>query len=306
MTRALRSSLLPFVLVCVGCGAGGMTSMEVAAGVPEEAYAAESATPDHRAMPTEPATAGGDGADAIAAPAPSTGDDGGGGTGSALTAVVVRRGGRGEGEERAELERARRPAPLLVYTAALAMEVDGAEIAATIERIIEEAVQLGGYLASRDDRSVQIRVPSAQFREGLGAFEQMGDVTSRRVSAQDVTEEYSDLEVRLQNLRAIRDRLESFLQRASNIEEVMRVHAELERVAREIDAVEGRLRFLSARVAYSLVTVTLSARPVVQAPAEPVEPATPPPPPPPQRPDLPVEWMDHMGLDRLLDLREEA
>lgn len=306
MTRTLCSRLLPLVLACVGCGAGGMASMGMAPGISEEAHAPEAAAPEHGSPTAEPATAGADAAGAIGEGTPDTADGGGSGSASALTAIVVRRGGRGEGEERAELERARRPAPLLVYTAALSMEVDGADIAATIERIIEEAVQLGGYLASRDDRSVQVRVPSAQFREGLGTFEQMGDVTSRRVSAQDVTEEYSDLEVRLQNLRAIRDRLESFLQRASNIEEVMRVHAELERVAREIDGVEGRLRFLSARVAYSLVTVTLSARPVVQAPAEPREPAAPPPPPPPQRPDLPVDWMDDMGLDRLLNLREEA
>jgi hypothetical protein len=220
-----------------------------------------------------------------------------------LAAIVVRRGGEGDNEGPDALTRDA-PRPLLIYTASMAITVDHDEIAATIDRVIEEAVQLGGYLATRDDRSVQVRIPSASFREGLGAIEQMGEVTSRSVNAQDVTEEYHDAEVRLQNLRAIRDRLEQFLARATNIEEVLRVHTELERVSREIDTIEGRLRFLRARVAFSMVTVSLTARPIVVAVVD-AEPPPPGPPPPPARPDLPFEWLSEMGMDRVLNLTQE-
>jgi hypothetical protein len=113
-----------------------------------------------------------------------------------------------------------------------------------------------------------------------------------------VSEEYRDLEVRLQNLRAVRRRLEEFLTRASTMQEALTVERELERVTREIDQLEGRLRFLGARVAFSLVTVNLHPRPqVVQAP---------PPPPlvhPRRLPMLPVDWLQELGLDRLLNIR---
>lgn len=314
MTRRIALMLLPLlhVLLMAGCSASaGATMAEPASTAePTTTAGADSATTgsagaggsEPTPVQAEAAASGGEGAAAQASPASPEASNGG-----PLAAVVVRSGGRGDGEPE-RLERAEnRPAPLLIYTAGLRMMVDGEDIPATIDRVIEEAVRLGGYLASRSDTSVQVRVPSEHFREGLSTFEQLGDVQSRSVSAQDVTEEYNDLEVRLQNLRATRARLEDFLERATNIEEVLRVHAELERIAREIDTVEGRLRFLAARVAFSLVTVTFEPTPVVivEPEPEPTEPAAPPPPPPAQRPDLPVTWLDQMGLDRLIDFSEE-
>jgi len=298
-----------FRLLCValpavvaGCAAGGMSLSEAPA--PMEAYATGGeATADSAPEAVSPASAPGDGGGGIAAGAAGEAGEGAAGSGP-LAAIVVRRGGEGDNEGPDAITRDA-PRPLLIYTATIGMSVDEDEIVATIDRIIEEAVRLGGYLATRADRSVQVRIPSANFREGLASFEQLGDITSRSVNAEDVTEEYHDAEVRLQNLRAIRDRLEQFLSRAQNIEEVLRVHTELERVSREIDGIEGRLRFLRARVAFSLVSVSLSARPPVVVASEPTGPATPPPPPPPVRPDIPVEWLGEMSIDRLMTLREE-
>ena len=289
--------MLRWLLAALLMGAGCAGSLPAA----EMGGMAEAPAPMH-----EPAgEATGAEAASTAADARAGAPSGGGAAGAGpLAAIVVRRGGEGDNEGPDALTRDA-PRPLLIYTANVAMTVDEDEVAATIDRIIEEAVQIGGYLATRDDRSVQVRIPSASFREGLGAIEQMGEVTSRSVNAEDVTEEYHDAEVRLQNLRAIRDRLEQFLARASNIEEVLRVHTELERVSREIDAIEGRLRFLRARVAFSLVTVSLSARPIVVAVIGDGEPPPPAPPPPPSRPDLPFEWLSEMGMDRVLNLREE-
>lgn len=279
-------------VIGAGCSAGSLAEIEAPS---SEAYSGGEAVP--APAPTPAPSAG----DVASTSGPVSAGAAGAGP---LAAIVVRRGGEGDNEGPDALTRDA-PRPLLIYTAALAMTVDQPEVVTTIDRIIEEAVRLGGYLASRDNQSVQVRIPSSHFREGLASFEQMGDVTNRSVNAQDVTEEYHDAEVRLQNLRAIRDRLEQFLARAQNIEEVLRVHGELERVSREIDAIEGRLRFLRARVAFSLVTVSLTPRPVVVVHVEETEPTPPPPPPPAQRPDLPFEWLDEMGMDRLMNLREE-
>ncbi|MBI2897349.1 MAG: DUF4349 domain-containing protein [Deltaproteobacteria bacterium] len=192
--------------------------------------------------------------------------------------------------------------PLLVYVAQVDMQTDGERIAATIDQIIEVAYSLGGYLAERGDASVKVRIPSARFRQGLGRMEELGEILHRSVSAEDVSEEYRDAEVRLENLRAIRRRLEEFLARAGNMQDALTVERELERVTAEIDRLEGRLRFLASRVAFSLVTVNLRARPL------PVAVVPPPPPPPPPAPvrrvvELPIEWLTQLGIDRLLELR---
>lgn len=189
------------------------------------------------------------------------------------------------------------PAPMLVYTADIDLQTERDRVVATIDRVIETATGMGGYLLRRTDNSVQVRIPSARFRESLRAVEDFGEVVHRSVAAQDVSEEYRDLEVRLQNLRAVRQRLEQFLARAANMQEALTIERELERVTREIDTIEGRMRFLSARVAFSLVTVNVRERPSV-------EPLIVAPPPPRRLLALPVEWLNRLRLNNLLNVRE--
>lgn len=189
------------------------------------------------------------------------------------------------------------PAAMLIYTADIDLQTAREAVTPTLDRVIEAATAMGGYLLRRTDTSVQVRVPSARFRESLRTVEEFGEVLHRSVAAQDVSEEYRDLEVRLQNLRAVRRRLEEFLARAGSMTDALQVERELERVTREIDTLEGRLRFLGARVAFSLVTVNVRARPEGVIVAGP--------PIPPRRAiDLPVEWFRRVGLERLLDTRE--
>ena len=189
------------------------------------------------------------------------------------------------------------PAPMLIYTAVIDMQSERGQVVATLDRVAEAATAMGGFLIRRTDTSVQVRVPSPRFREGLRQLETFGEVLHRSISADDVSEEFHDMEVRLQNLRAVRQRLEQFLARAANMQEALTIERELERVTREIDTIEGRMRFLSARVAFSLVTVNVRERPSV-------EPLIVAPPPPRRLLALPVEWLNRLGLNNLLNVRE--
>ncbi len=190
------------------------------------------------------------------------------------------------------------PAPMLIYTAAVDLSVRRVEVTATLDRVVDLAYAMGGYLVQRTDAQVRVRVPSARFREGVRRVEELADVLHRTINAEDVSEEFNDLEVRLTNLRAVRRRLEEFLARAANVAEALRVEQELERVTHEIDRIEGRMRFLRARATFSLVTVTAHARSEAVVAPDPVAgPAV-------RRPlDLPVEWLDGLGLGRLLQIR---
>lgn len=196
----------------------------------------------------------------------------------------------------AQTQQPQPPAPMLIYVADVQLQTARNDIPQTIERVIEAATSIGGYLVRRTDDSVQVRVPSMRFRESLARVETFGEVLHRSVSADDVSEEYRDIEVRLQNLRAVRRRLEEFLQRAATMQDALNVEHELERVTREIDTLEGRLRFLGARVAFSLVTVHVQARP------EHVDMAAPEPSPTRRLLNLPVEWLGRLGLERLMDV----
>ena len=193
-------------------------------------------------------------------------------------------------------------APVIVYQGDLKMMSDEDAIPKTIDRIIDVAESVGGHIASRKDQSVQIKVPSASFRDAMTRIEALGSVVNRSVTADDVSEEFHDLEVRLVNLRATRARLQEFLAKAPGINDMLTVERELERVAQEIDKSEGRLEFLRTRAAMSAISVALTPKPKPVTPI--VADKTPQPPPGLRTVDLPIPWLGEIGIDPLLTLKK--
>jgi hypothetical protein len=190
-------------------------------------------------------------------------------------------------------------APVIIYQGDLRMMADEDAIPKTIDKVIDVAESVGGHIAGRKDQSVQIKVPSASFREAMTKIEAIGGVVGRAVTADDVSEEFHDLEVRLGNLRATRARLQDFLAKANGIQDMLTVERELERVALEIDRMEGRLEFLLTRASMSVISVALTAKPKVV----PIV-VTTPPTPPRAGIDLPIPWVGQVGIDPLLSLRK--
>ena len=192
-------------------------------------------------------------------------------------------------------------APVIIYQGELKMMSDEDAIPKTIDRIIDIAESFGGHIASRKDQSVQIKVPSASFRDAMTKIDAIGGIVNRSVTADDVSEEFHDLEVRLVNLRATRARLQEFLAKAPGINEMLTVERELERVAQEIDKGEGRLEFLRTRAAMSAISVALTAKP---KPVAPIVADNKPPPPGLRTVDLPIPWLGDVGIDPLLTLKK--
>lgn len=195
------------------------------------------------------------------------------------------------------------PAFLIMYTGSLSMMVDDGKVASAIDQIVDLAEGAGGHLAGRTDTSVTLKVPSGRFRAVLSDAERVGTITHRSVVAEDVTEEYKDAEVRLANLRATRARLQDFMAKTTSVSDMLTIEQQLERVSMDIDRIEGRMRFLRERTAFSTITVNLSVKP-----REMVAKVDVPPPPPPPAPvvaiELPAKWLDQLGSDRLMQVKK--
>jgi hypothetical protein len=73
-----------------------------------------------------------------------------------------------------------------------------------------------------------------------------------------VTDEYVDLQSRLRNLEATRDRIREFLDQAKSVEEALQVNAQLAAVEAEIEQVQGRMNYLFDRAAFSTLTIEVS------------------------------------------------
>ncbi len=179
--------------------------------------------------------------------------------------------------------------PLLVYEAEVTLAVYN--VAEALDAIEDEADERGGYLVRRTTEAITIRVPAPAFRETLAAAVDLGDELGRDVSVRDVTEEFRDLEARLDNLRAVRQRLAALLDRADSIEEALQVENELERVTGEIEQLEGQLEVLRELIQFSTIRIVFQAQPD-DTPVEDIDP----------RVTLPFDWLDDLTLGQLLDL----
>ena len=103
----------------------------------------------------------------------------------------------------------------------------------------------------------QLRIPADNFNQILSELdsENFGQVLSRSVSGQDVTEEYMDLDIRLRNLVAQEERYRQLLDKAEEVEEILKIEKELTRVRTDIERLQGRQNYLDNQINYSTITV---------------------------------------------------
>ena len=99
----------------------------------------------------------------------------------------------------------------------------------------------------------------------LTALEATARLKEKQIVSQDVTAETVDVEARLRNLIAVRDRLRGYLDRASSVAEIIEIERELARVQGEIDALEARLEYLRSSVAMAEISLRVE-RPRVLGP----------------------------------------
>lgn len=128
----------------------------------------------------------------------------------------------------------------------------------------------GGYVGSEDFRThrietttwregtIVLRVPVDQYAAVIGHIEGAGTVTEKTSETIDVTGKVVDLQARLANLRVQRDRLRGLYNRSDTTEETLEIQERLSTVQSDIERLEGKLRTLENRVAYSTVTVHLT------------------------------------------------
>jgi len=106
-------------------------------------------------------------------------------------------------------------------------------------------------------RDLTIRIPSQNFdafiqsvSSGVPYFD------TKDISSEDVTEEYIDVASRIKTKKALELRYLELLKKANKVSEMMEVEKQLSEIREEIEAKEGRLKYLKNRVALSTVNLS--------------------------------------------------
>jgi len=165
---------------------------------------------------------------------------------------------------------------MIVRTGEMALVVE--DVVDAQDEIAQLAVRFDGYVVSsrisgeeQDRRGwISIRVPDNKFEQALAEFRELAvRVTSESTDSQDVTEEYVDLKSRLKNAEATESQYLALLEKAEDVEDILRIYDSLSRVRSEIEQIKGRMQYLERTSSMSLITVRLepeaSAKPLVRA-----------------------------------------
>ena len=144
---------------------------------------------------------------------------------------------------------------------------------ATSDRAQAIASGLGGDVLnltqseSGDTRSASptICVPSSRFADALQQLRTLeGEIQTSGVSAQDVTDQFVDLQARLAAKQAEEQRYLAILTKANTIDEILKVDASLSNVRTQIEQLTGQINSIKQRTDFSTISMsiaTLSALP---------------------------------------------
>lgn len=158
------------------------------------------------------------------------------------------------GEDRETKESQR----LIIYNASITLEVKNPD--STNNHLADIAMKYGGYVQTLGNKKSIIRVKTDKLNFALTDISEMGKVKSKSVSGDDVTDQYTDFQIRLVNANRARDRYLELLAKAENVEAALKVEKELERLNGEIDQLEGRMKRLKHLSDYSTITITINER----------------------------------------------
>ncbi|NQT31870.1 MAG: DUF4349 domain-containing protein [Deltaproteobacteria bacterium] len=140
------------------------------------------------------------------------------------------------------------------------------DVTEAMEAIGQLAGGFGGYVVSssvngeeEDMRGwISIRVPDESFEQALSGIRELAvRVEEENTNSQDVTEEYIDLEARLSNAEATEQQYLALLDKAEDVDDILRIYDYLSRVRQEIEQIKGRMQYLERTSSMSLISVYL-------------------------------------------------
>ncbi len=106
---------------------------------------------------------------------------------------------------------------------------------------------------------LKARIPTERFDELINVLESgVGELKSKSISRKDVTGEFVDVNVRLENNLAYLKQFQSILLKAKSIKEILEVQEKIRRIEEEIESKKGRLKYLNENVKYSTLNMEIS------------------------------------------------
>ena len=152
----------------------------------------------------------------------------------------------------------------------------------TQQKIVSIAETHGGFVVTSEakqrdsqepaqrtlDIKLVVRIPENHFGAALDQIRALAsNVPEAKITGQDVTEEFIDLEARIKTQTALEQQFLQIMKQAHKVEDALEVQRQIADVRTEIEKLEGRKHFLENRSSLSTITINIiTPRPMVVVP----------------------------------------
>ena len=128
---------------------------------------------------------------------------------------------------------------------------------------------IGGYYDTEDlsnnnsdiEYDLKIRIPADKFEEFITRIENGENVVSfKTINARDVTDQFIDLQTRLNNKEKYMARYHELLKSAKSIKDILDIQERIRVLEEEIESTTGRLKYLNDLVNYSTLELNITQK----------------------------------------------
>ncbi len=135
------------------------------------------------------------------------------------------------------------------------------------QQIKQVVIQYSAYVSDmrfennlyKKENRFTIKIPQQYFDTAMDSISNFTEfIDYENITTQDVTEEYVDLESRLKTKLEVKQRYESILRKnAITVEDILATEDKIRIIQEEIESSQGRLKYLSNKVAFSTIQIEL-------------------------------------------------
>lgn len=109
-----------------------------------------------------------------------------------------------------------------------------------------------------------LRVPQSSLDAYLNGTSELGRITNKSESAQDVTESYQDTQTRLATQVALMARLQALITESADLSDLLELENQIADTQYQIDRLQSSLNSTDRQVSYSTVSITLKEERTVE------------------------------------------
>ncbi len=157
-------------------------------------------------------------------------------------------------------------------TSNIRLETERDQYYETKEKIKAFAQSFDGYYTNENEYahsykdieyrtySITLKVPVDKFEAAVEAVKSSAELENYNVNVYDMTIQYQDLEAYLNSYKKEKKRIESLLDKAEHISDIIEIEEQLSRIQRQIDSYQRQLTNIDRQTDYSVISVSLSEK----------------------------------------------